>query len=165
MDQEQLVQEQTGSAGLANLPSNLLTGDPYMDGLLRKVHSMVPDAEGDEISKLADKLGMNLNSNTQDYLYQYYLNEKASKNAFDRSMEASNTQYQRAKADLEKSGLNPFLVFQSLSGSSPASTSGNVQGGLFTSRANQKTQSSNQLLGTGFSILAIIAAALIHALI
>lgn len=126
---------------------------------------LINDSENDAIEKLAKDLNIKLSDETKDYLTQYYLNEKSAENSYKRSLDASNTQYQRAVADLRKAGLNPFLAIQSLSGSAPSSQTASVQGGIYTSRTNQKTQSGTQAATSILGVLGIIAAALIHALL
>lgn len=126
---------------------------------------LVLDSSDDAISKLAKDLNMKLDDETKDYLTQYYLNERSNKNAWDRQMDASNTQYQRAVADLRKAGINPFLALQSLSGSSPTSSGQSVQGGLYTSRKNQVDQNSKDVVTRIMTVLGVVAAAIISAML
>lgn len=126
--------------------------------------SMVKDSGDDAISKLANDLNLKLDDTTKDYLVQYALNEESNKKAWQRQMDASNTQYQRAVEDLRKAGLNPFLALQSLQGSVPSSSGQSVQGGLYTSRRNQATQNAKDSIGKVLGVLATIAAAVVMAM-
>lgn len=126
--------------------------------------SMVKDSGDDAISKLANDLNLKLDDTTKDYLVQYALNEESNKKAWQRQMDASNNQYQRAVADLRKAGLNPFLALQSLQGSVPSSSGQSVQGGLYTSRRNQATQNAKDSVGKVLGVLATIAAAVVMAM-
>lgn len=126
--------------------------------------SMVKDSGDDAISKLANDLNLKLDDTTKDYLVQYALNEESNKKAWQRQMDASNTQYQRAVEDLRKAGLNPFLALQSLQGSVPSSSGQSVQGGLYTSRRNQATQNAKDSVGKVLGVLATIAAAVVMAM-
>ena len=128
-------------------------------------NSLVTDSSNDAISKLANDLNMKLDPTTKDYLTEYYLNEQSNQNAWNRQLDASNTQYQRAVADLRKAGLNPFLALQSLQGSVPSSSGQSVQGGLYTSRRNQQTQNIKDVAGRIMAVLGVIAAAVIGAML
>lgn len=127
--------------------------------------SLVKDSSQDAISKMADVLNVKLDSSTKDYLMQYYLNEQSNKNAWNRQLDASNTQYQRAVADLRKAGINPFLAIQSLSGSTPSSSGQSVQGGLITSKQNQQSQNASNIARGIITVLGIIAGAVIGAML
>lgn len=113
---------------------------------------LVVDSGDKEIDDFMNRIA-GLPAETKDYLTEYFLNEKSRKNAFNDSMMASNTQYQRAVADLKKAGLNPFLAFDALRGSAPSSSAGSVSGGHNVSRVNNEK-------GLGVKAGAIIAALL-----
>lgn len=102
----------------------------------KQVSSMVNDSGDINTNDINSILDSQLDDSTKDYLVQWALGEKSNINAWNREMEASNTQYQRAVADLQKAGLNPFLALQSLNGSTPSSSGQSVTGGLRTSKAN-----------------------------
>lgn len=122
---------------------------------------LVKDSQSEEMEKLAKELGIKLSPETLDYLYSYMINEKSAENAYKRSLEASSTQYQRAVADLQKAGLNPFLALQSLSGSAPSSPSASVSGGYITQRYSSDKQSQTSY-GTKYAqVIGILAAAFI----
>lgn len=127
--------------------------------------SLVKDSSQDAISKMANDLNVKLDSSTKDYLMQHYLNEQSNKNAWNRQLDASNTQYQRAVADLRKAGINPFLAIQSLSGSTPSSSGQSVQGGLITSKQNQQSQNASNIARGIITVLGIIAGAVISAML
>lgn len=127
--------------------------------------SLVKDSSQDAISKMANDLNVKLDSSTKDYLMQYYLNEQSNKNAWNRQLDASNTQYQRAVADLRKAGINPFLAIQSLSGFTPSSSGQSVQGGLITSKQNQQSQNASNIARGIITVLGIIAGAVIRAML
>lgn len=125
---------------------------------------IVQDSEADAISKLAQELNIKLDDQTKDYLTQYYFNEKSNQNAWDRTMSFEKDKYSILVQGLQKAGLNPFLALSGLGSGSASSSAGSVQGGLYTSRRNQQTQSNTSLTTSILGILGIIAAAVIHAL-
>lgn len=131
----------------------------------REQGTLVQDNTDDAIAKLANDLNLKLDDTTKDYLVQHTLNEHSAENAWKREMEASNTQYQRAMEDIRRAGLNPFLAIQSLSGSSPSSNAQSVTGGLYTSRKNQQEQNTKDIAGKVMTVLGIIAAAVIGAML
>lgn len=138
-----------------------LIGGPQYDS----ISSMIDDNSSLEVNKVYNLLNSKLDQSSKDYLLQYYLNERSNKTAWDRQMEASNSQYQRTVADLRKAGINPFLALQSLQGSVPSSTGASVQGGLFTSRRNQQTQNTKDVAGRIMAVLGVIAAAVIGSML
>lgn len=153
-------------------PHDQETADPqsYLEHLQRQTdgdpnnNSIVADSGQDEISRLARELNIKLDDTSKDYLYQYYLSNKNSENAFNRELYASSTQYQRVVEDLKKAGLNPFLAFDSLRGSGASSSSGSISGGLLTDKQNSKREQGQKYTQTIVSILGMIAAAAIYAL-
>lgn len=116
---------------------------------------LVVDSGDKEIDDLAKRLNVQLTDETKDYLMQYFLGEKSNENAWNRSMEASSTQYQRAVKDLQAAGLNPFLAFQGLSGSAPSSAGMSQGSGYYTSN---KKNDVNAGVKAGTAIVAMLFA-------
>ena len=123
--------------------------------------SMVNDSGQDQIAALAQKLGIKLDDTTKDYLIEYYLNDRASSNAFNREMSAYNSRYQNAVEDMRKAGLNPFLAFDAISGAGANSSASGVSGGLYTQKGNSLRQTGTSLIST---ILSMVASAVIAGL-
>ena len=129
------------------------------------VSMMINDSQTDAISKLAKDLNLKLSDDTKDYLYQYYLQRQNDEWAFAKQNQYDSTRYQRTVADLQKAGLNPFLALQSLSPSSSNVSSGSITSGSITSRRNTDKQ-ANTDIGRGImTVIGIIAAAIIGAML
>ena len=122
----------------------------------KEVSSMVNDSGDFNMHKLESILNSSLDDSTKDYLVQWMLGEKSNQIAWDRQMDASNTQYQRAVADLQKAGLNPFLALQSLGGSTPSSSGQSVSGGLMTSKSNNQRDYQANVMKV-LALLALVA--------
>lgn len=129
------------------------------------VDNVLNDNTAGLASKVSGILDSKLSNATKDYLVEYYLNEQSAINAHQRSMNASSTQYQRAVADLRKAGINPFLALQSLGGSLPTSQAGSTSGGYYSERENAKRKNAVDIGGKIGTVIAIIAAAVVGALL
>ena len=129
--------------------------------------SLVADSETKAFYDWYNKLDTSLSSETKDYLVEHWLNERSAQKSFDRELEASSTQYQRAVQDLQAAGLNPFLAIQGLSGSSASSSPSTVSGGHYTAAANSLRSANasvaSKALTSVLSALAMIAVAIIAA--
>lgn len=76
--------------------------------------------------------------------------------AWERSMQASNTEYQRAVADMKEAGINPILAFSQGGASSPTASAGSGSagsasisssaGGYRSSRRTRTTASADSLV-------------------
>lgn len=128
------------------------------------VWTIAKDSSRDVYDRIRTVLNSSLSAETKDYLVSYMLSEQGAENAFQRSMRASSSQYQRAVEDLRKAGINPFLALQSLSGSSPTSPASSVSGDYYSARKNQSRENAKDIVGKIGSVIAIIAAAVIAAL-
>lgn len=126
---------------------------------------LVKDSQADAIQKLAKDLNLKLTDDTKDYLYQYYLQRQNDEWAFAKQNQYDSTRYQRTVADLQKAGLNPFLALQSLSPSSSNVSSGSITSGSITSRRNTDKQSTTDMGRGIMTVIGIIAAAIISAML
>lgn len=140
-------------------------GNSVWDRIESQQDPLVKDSGDDAVSQLANDLNVKLDSSSKDYLLQYWLNEQSSQNAFNRELQASSSQYQRTVEDLKKAGLNPYLAFDSLRGSNPSSSAGNVSGGMYTQRENSKRENTVNTAKGIMTVIGIIAAAIIGAML
>ena len=141
--------------------NNGANNNPYGINIQTKEQAEQEMVRNNYVNDLAKSLGMELNDQTRDYLYQYILNEKASKNAWDRSVFAAQNQYQWLVKDLQKAGLNPFLALSGMNAASAQSSGGSVTGGLITSKENNRATNQKDMMKailTGLvSIIGIMA--------
>lgn len=72
----------------------------------------------------------------------------------------SNTAYSRAFADLDRSGINPYLLLNS--GSSPATSVGSASKGSYSQKSMQETKSNNR--GRDFALILLAIARLAAAM-
>ena len=126
---------------------------------------LVKSSEDDAIDKLANEWNLKLDDQTKDYLMQYYLNEKSAENAYGRSREYNKSYYSDLVEGLKKAGINPFLALSSLSGTNLSNGAGSVSGGLYTQRQNAKKENAANVSKSIMSVLAIVAAAVITAML
>lgn len=138
--------------------SSYEAGNRYRNGTL------VSDSTDNAIVNLANELGVKLSSETKDSLLKYYLDSRMEKQKWDRQLDYAKNQYQYAFQDMVKAGINPVQAFGALSGSSPGTTSSNSSPGksaeLLQNEKDNMTKAGTSLA----SVLAIIAAAIIHVL-
>lgn len=101
-----------------------------------------------------------LDAGTKDYLTSWFIQEKLNKNAYDRDLKADSTKYQRAVKDLEKAGINPFMVLQGLGPGNVSSSAGSSSSGSYMSAKQAEVEQYNAILRLfGTAIAAIGAAA------
>ena len=110
--------------------------------------------------ELAKKYGLSLNDSTKDYLTQFYVNEQSNKTAWERTLEADRTKYQRAVEDIKAAGLNPVQVLGGFGGSSPSASNSSVSSGFYTeNKKTNLTQGVKAGLGVAAVLVAIVGAA------
>lgn len=109
----------------------------------------------DSIEQWARDNNYRLSPETRDILYNQFFNERDTRSAWERTMSADNTKYQRAVEDMKKAGLNPFLLMSGGASSAGTSSPGSVGSGSISavkasnnSRSAQNLSSILQIIGS-----------------
>lgn len=148
-----------------SLSAGYITGGNLLKDSIQQYNdrvAMVTDATRDSRAKLAQDLGMNLDSTEAlDYLSQAVVGDWASQQAFNRELNADSTKIQRAVADAIKAGINPLQALGGMYGGSPGSAPASISGGLYTQAANN-ARSTNMSLATTLitALLAVFGGAM-----
>lgn len=109
------------------------------------------------IQQWAHDRGYALNSETMDYIYNQFFTEKNNESAWQRTMDADNTKYQRAVKDMQAAGLNPFLLMSGGASGAGTSSPGSVGSGSISSLKGASKQSSTNQLSAIIQSLTSIA--------
>lgn len=142
---EQLIDE-NANPGFHNAFDNIDFNNPdSMIGAAKDLYSKYPD--------IAEVL---LNAG---------LSEKSNIASYNRSLEASNTTYQRLVKDLQAAGLNPFLAISGMSGSQASSGSTSYGLGSITDLVNTNKTNKKGIATAGIAALALILATLFRVII
>lgn len=128
-------------------------------------NQLVTDSSDDVIMKWAKENGYKLNADTMDILYNQFFNEKDTTSAWQRTLSADNTKYQRAVEDMKKAGLNPFLLMSSGASGAGASSPGSVGSGSISAARNAKLQAETSKATAVMSIIGGLIGAAIIALL
>lgn len=121
---------------------------PEVAAIRNASQSLVRDSSEDVIANWASKNGYKMSAETMDYLYNQYFNEKNTNSAWAKTLEADNTKYQRAIADIKAAGLNPIQVLSSSISGAGSASPGSLGSGSITAYKNQGRQSASQV-GSG----------------
>lgn len=127
--------------------------------------SLVEDSGIDSVTRWATQNNYRLNNETMDYLYNQFFTEKNNESAWQRTLEADNTKYQRMVEDMKKAGLNPFITGFGSASSTGQSSAGSVGSGSIASIKNQAKQSGSNIIGNIIGALASLAGAAIMAMV
>lgn len=151
-------------------PETVLSKDQYYQQWMRQQH---PTWSASDIGSYNDftykfaKFFGDPSRSKFDSEYEAYLNNVNNRNeskavqsarAFDEYM--SNTAYSRAFKDLEKAGVNPYLLLNS--GSAPATSVGSASKGSYSAKSTKETQSNTK--GRDFALILLAIARLAAAL-
>lgn len=125
----------------------------------------VQDSSYGTVERWAQQNGYKISNETLDYLYNQFFTEKNNESAWQRTLEADNTKYQRMVEDIKKAGLNPFVTGFGSASSTGQSSAGSVGSGSIASIKNQAKQSGSNILGNVIGAIASIAGAAIMAMV
>ena len=115
----------------------------------------------DSVEQWARDNGYRMHPDTKDILYNQFFNEKDTRSAWERTMTADNTKYQRAVADMKAAGLNPFLLMSGGASGAGTSSPGSVGSGSISALRSSKNQKDAQNLSSILQIIGSISQAVL----